>query len=133
MSYQRSMRWRLVSGRLVGAAVLVVCLSAATGDAPAGAIMQPTDEQTPPEAVPPLHREVPDDPYIAVPPDHRRTAPAFRAARNGFTSVQVNVDESGLNILSAQEETAEEFGEPITFLWVIARKPAQERKNEEGP
>ena len=42
------------------------------------------------------------------------------------------VEEAGLSILSAQEETAEEFGEPITFLWVIAQKPAQERDDEEG-
>ncbi len=34
------------------------------------------------------------------------------------------VEETGLNILSAQEETADEFGKPITFLWVIAQKPA---------
>ncbi len=39
------------------------------------------------------------------------------------------VEETGLSILSAQEETAEEFGEPITFLWVIAQKPSQERKD----
>ena len=42
------------------------------------------------------------------------------------------VEEAGLSILSAQEETAEEFGEPITFLWVIAQKPARERENEQG-
>jgi SAM-dependent methyltransferase len=32
------------------------------------------------------------------------------------------VEEAGLHIVSAREETAEEFGEPITFLWVVARK-----------
>jgi hypothetical protein len=31
--------------------------------------------------------------------------------------------EAGLEILSAREETAEEDGIPITFLWVVARKP----------
>ncbi len=34
------------------------------------------------------------------------------------------VQEAGLTILSAEEETADEFGEPITFLWVVAQKPA---------
>ena len=42
------------------------------------------------------------------------------------------VEEAGLSILSAQEETAEEFGAAITFLWVIAQKSAQERNDEEG-
>jgi SAM-dependent methyltransferase len=32
--------------------------------------------------------------------------------------------EAGLRIVSAQEETAEEDGKPVTFLWVVARKPA---------
>jgi SAM-dependent methyltransferase len=31
---------------------------------------------------------------------------------------------AGLEIVSAQEETADEDGQPTTFLWVIARKPA---------
>jgi SAM-dependent methyltransferase len=34
------------------------------------------------------------------------------------------VKEAGLSILSAEEETAAEFGKPITFLWVVAQKPA---------
>jgi SAM-dependent methyltransferase len=49
---------------------------------------------------------------------------------SGFDS-QTNkrlVEEVGLYILSAQEETAEEFGQPITFLWVIAEKPVQSRE-----
>ncbi len=33
------------------------------------------------------------------------------------------IQESGLQSLSAQEETAEEDGVPVTFLWVVARKP----------
>ena len=33
------------------------------------------------------------------------------------------VEDAGLRIVSAKEETAEEFDEPVTFLWVIARKP----------
>ena len=34
------------------------------------------------------------------------------------------VREAGLRILSAKEETADEFGQSITFLWVVAQKPA---------
>jgi SAM-dependent methyltransferase len=33
------------------------------------------------------------------------------------------VEEAGLHLLRAREETAEEFGRPITFLWVVAEKP----------
>ena len=33
------------------------------------------------------------------------------------------VKEAGLNILSAIDETADEFDKPVTFLWVIAQKP----------
>lgn len=33
------------------------------------------------------------------------------------------IQESDLQILSAKEETAEEDGVPVTFLWVVARKP----------
>lgn len=32
------------------------------------------------------------------------------------------VEQAGLHILSAREETAEEDGQPVTFLWVIAEK-----------
>jgi SAM-dependent methyltransferase len=35
------------------------------------------------------------------------------------------VEHAGLRILSAREETAEEDGQPVTFLWVIAEKPAE--------
>jgi len=35
------------------------------------------------------------------------------------------VEEAGLSILSAQAETADEFGKPVTFLWVIAQKAVQ--------
>jgi hypothetical protein len=38
------------------------------------------------------------------------------------------IQESHLQILSAKEETAEEDGVPVTFLWVVAQKPlSQER------
>jgi hypothetical protein len=33
------------------------------------------------------------------------------------------LQESHLHILSAREETAEEDGVPVTFLWVVAQKP----------
>lgn len=33
------------------------------------------------------------------------------------------VEEAGLRIISAREETAEEFGKPVTFLWIVAQKP----------
>lgn len=33
------------------------------------------------------------------------------------------VEESGLHIINAQEETAKEDGKPVTFLWVVAQKP----------
>jgi hypothetical protein len=32
------------------------------------------------------------------------------------------IDQAGLHILDAREETAEEDGQPVTFLWVIAQK-----------
>ena len=32
------------------------------------------------------------------------------------------VKEAGLNVISAKEETADEFEKPITFLWVVAQK-----------
>ena len=44
---------------------------------------------------------------------------------SGFDS-QTNkrlVEEAGLHIVSAKEETAIEFDEPVAFLWVVARKP----------
>ncbi len=33
------------------------------------------------------------------------------------------VGEAGLGIISAKEETADEFGKPVTFLWIVAQKP----------
>jgi ubiquinone/menaquinone biosynthesis C-methylase UbiE len=32
------------------------------------------------------------------------------------------VEAAGLNIIQAEEETAEEFGQPVTFLWIVAQK-----------
>ena len=51
--------------------------------------------------------ERPDDPYIAVRPEDRITSPARRWARGEHVSVQVNVDESGQNIVGdAANETS---------------------------
>lgn len=35
------------------------------------------------------------------------------------------VESAGLQIEHAVVETAEEQGEPVSFLWVVARKPSQ--------
>ncbi len=48
-------------------------------------------------------------------------APMYWSSYDSETNVRL-VEEAGLRIVSAREETAEEFGEPTTFLWVIARK-----------
>jgi SAM-dependent methyltransferase len=37
------------------------------------------------------------------------------------------VEAAGLRIISAREETADEDGAPITFLWVVAEKPQRQR------
>ena len=42
------------------------------------------------------------------------------------------IAEAGLRILSAKEETAEEFGEPVTFLWIIAEKPTEPGQRDEA-
>jgi hypothetical protein len=33
------------------------------------------------------------------------------------------IQDTGLQLLSATEEIAEEDGVPVTFLWVVAQKP----------
>ena len=38
------------------------------------------------------------------------------------------VAEAGLELLAANEETADEDGTPVTFLWVVAQKPPAEQK-----
>ena len=45
------------------------------------------------------HEEVPRDPYIHVPDEERATSPAVPWVRDGYVSVQVNVDSGGYNIL----------------------------------
>lgn len=47
--------------------------------------------------------------------------PMFWSGYDSATNVRL-VEEAGLEIVSAREETAHEFGEPVTFLWIVARK-----------
>jgi cyclopropane fatty-acyl-phospholipid synthase-like methyltransferase len=51
-------------------------------------------------------------------------APMYWSGFDSETSTRL-VAAAGLQILRAEEETMEEFGVPITFLWVIAEKPVQ--------
>lgn len=46
------------------------------------------------------HREMPDDPFVPMPIEERVTAPALAWERNGYISVQVNVDPAGQDILN---------------------------------
>lgn len=48
-------------------------------------------------------------------------APMFWSSHDTKTNKRL-VEEAGFDIVSAEEETAEEFGDPITFLWIVARK-----------
>ncbi len=50
-------------------------------------------------------------------------APMYFSHYDGETNKRL-VAEAGFQIVSAQEETAEEDGRPVTFLWVVARKPS---------
>ncbi|MBN1976131.1 MAG: methyltransferase domain-containing protein [Anaerolineae bacterium] len=50
-------------------------------------------------------------------------APMYWSGFDSETNRQL-VEEAGLHIISAKEETAEEFGKPVTFLWVVVQKPA---------
>ena len=52
--------------------------------------------------------------------------PLLRADSSTALTISTNrrlVESAGLEIVSAVEETADEDGQPTTFLWVIARKP----------
>ncbi len=48
-------------------------------------------------------------------------APMFWGGHDSATNLQL-LQDVGLTVLSATEETADEFDDPITFLWVVARK-----------
>lgn len=45
------------------------------------------------------HMEIPRDPFVAAPRSEQLRQPAPLVNRNGFTSVQVNVDAGGMNII----------------------------------
>ena len=49
-------------------------------------------------------------------------APMYFSHFDAATNRQL-VEEAGMEILTAREETAEEFDRPCTFLWVVARRP----------
>jgi len=48
-------------------------------------------------------------------------APMYWSHFDAQTNLRL-IEEAGFQIRTAQEETAEEHGQPATFLWVIARK-----------
>lgn len=48
--------------------------------------------------------------------------PMFFSHFDGATNRRL-VEEAGLRIISAREETADEDRAPVTFLWVVARRP----------
>jgi ubiquinone/menaquinone biosynthesis C-methylase UbiE len=49
-------------------------------------------------------------------------APMYFSGHDERTNRRM-VEDVGLAILSAQQETADEFGGPTTFLWIVASKP----------
>jgi hypothetical protein len=50
--------------------------------------------------------------------------PMYFSHFDGATNQRL-VAEAGLRIISAREETADEDGAPVTFLWVVATKPGR--------
>jgi len=77
----------------VGPATANLTLDTAQGNAGGTAAVG----DKPHRSEPPRYLEAPDDPRMPAGP--RRTSPPLLVTRNGFTSVQVNVDEFGDNIL----------------------------------
>ena len=51
-------------------------------------------------------------------------APMYWSGFDRATTTRL-IAAAGLHLLRAEEETVEEFGVPITLLWVIAEKPVQ--------
>lgn len=49
-------------------------------------------------------------------------APMYWSGFDPQTNRQI-IEEAGLNIISAREETEEEHGQPARFFWVVAQKP----------
>lgn len=56
-------------------------------------------------------------------------APMYWSCFDGETNQRL-IEEAGLRIVSAREETVEEHGEPVTFLWVVAQKPVGSNDGE---
>lgn len=59
-------------------------------------------------------------------------APMYWSSFDSDTNRRL-VEQAGLRIISAQEETAEEFGESVTFLWVVAERPACSEQGQQDP
>jgi len=53
--------------------------------------------------------------------------PMFFSGYDGETNRQL-VRETGFDILTARDETDDEFGRPATFLWIVARKVGETAK-----
>ena len=49
-------------------------------------------------------------------------APMYWSSYDAESNVRL-VEEAGLEIVESQEETEEEHGQPISFLWIVAKKP----------
>lgn len=56
-------------------------------------------------------------------------APMYFSGHDGATNARL-VRDAGLDIVTACAETDEEFGQPTTFLWIIARKAMKMAKGE---
>jgi SAM-dependent methyltransferase len=54
-------------------------------------------------------------------------APMYWSSYDRETNLRL-VREAGLKVVRACEETIEEHGEQVTFLWIVARKPGEARK-----
>jgi ubiquinone/menaquinone biosynthesis C-methylase UbiE len=52
-------------------------------------------------------------------------APMYWSTYDAATNRRL-VAEAGLRLVQASEETAAEFGQPVTFLWIVAQKPGGE-------
>lgn len=63
--------------------------------------------------------EVPDDAYVPVPREARRTSPAQRRVRNGAVSIQVNVDAGGNNILDDAANEPSIAVNPLRPNWMV--------------
>jgi hypothetical protein len=50
-------------------------------------------------------------------------APTYFSGYDAETNRMVEL--TGLEIISARKETDDEFGQPTTFLWIVAKKPVR--------